>query len=114
LRDGFANADRWVLAFKQHAKKVPGLRVILQHKRRREQPFRKVKDRRCMFAASVFGASVAALRAVPLVHGLTRACVHHEPMFFAKKFCHCWRAADFAFAFAHHFYLPPALPRHVI
>jgi hypothetical protein len=33
-------------------------------------------------------------------------------MFFAKKFCHCWRAADFAFAFAHHFYLPPALPRH--
>ena len=33
-------------------------------------------------------------------------------MFFAKKFCHCWRAADFAFAFAHHFYLPPALPGH--
>jgi hypothetical protein len=33
-------------------------------------------------------------------------------MFFAKKFCHCWRAAGFAFAFAHHFYLPPALPGH--
>jgi hypothetical protein len=33
-------------------------------------------------------------------------------MFFAMKFCHCWRATDFAFAFAHHFYLPPALPGH--
>src|SRR4029453_4131563 len=112
LRDGFANADRWVLAFKQHAKKVPGVRVILQHKRLREQPFRKVKDRRCMVAPSVSGAGVAPLRGGLLVHGLPRACVRGEPMFFAKKFCHCWRAADFAFAFAHHFYLPPALPRH--
>jgi hypothetical protein len=65
-----------------------------------------------MFAASVFGAGVAALLAVPLVHGLTRTCVHGEPMFFAKKFCHRWCTADFAFVFAHHFYLPPALPRH--
>jgi hypothetical protein len=65
-----------------------------------------------MAAANVFGTSVAALRAVPLVQGLTRTCVHGEPMFFAKKFCLCWRAADFAFAFAHHFYLPPALPGH--
>jgi hypothetical protein len=113
LRDGFANADRCVLAVEQHAREVAGPRVILQDKRLREQPFRKVKDRRCMFAASVFGTSVAALRAVPLVQGLTRTCVHGESMFFAKKFCHCWRAADFAFAFAHHFYLPPALPRHV-
>ena len=113
LRDGFANADRWVLAFKQHAKKVPGLRVISQHKPLREQPFGKVKDRRCMVAASVFGAGVAVLRAVPLVHGLPRACVRGDPMFFAKKFCHRWCTADCAFAFAHRFYLPPALPRHV-
>ena len=112
LRDGFANADRCVFAVEQHAREVAGLRVILQHKRLREQPFRKVKDRRCTLAASVFGTSVAALRTVPLVQGLTRTCVHGEPMFFAMKFCHCWRAADFAFAFAHHFYLPLALPGH--
>jgi hypothetical protein len=112
LRHGFANADRWVLAFKQHAKKVPGLRVIFQHKRLREQPFRKVKDRRCMVAASVFGTGVAALGPVPLVRGLTHTCVRGEPMFFAKKFCHCWRAADSAFAIAHHFYLPPLLSGH--
>jgi hypothetical protein len=42
-----------------------------------------VKDRRCTLAASVLGTSVATLRAVPLVHGLTRTCVHGEPMFFA-------------------------------
>jgi hypothetical protein len=112
LRDGFANADRCVLAVEQHAREVAGLRVILQDKRLRKQPFRKVKDRRRMVPASVFGTSVATLRAVLLVQGLTRTCVHGEPMFFAMKFCHCWRAADFAFAFAHHFYLPPALPGH--
>jgi hypothetical protein len=66
-----------------------------------------------MFAASVFGAGVAALRAVPLVQGLTRTCVRCESMFFAKKFCHRWCTADSAFAFAHHFYLPPTLPGHV-
>jgi hypothetical protein len=33
-------------------------------------------------------------------------------MFFAMKFCHRWGAADLAFAFAHHFYLPLALPGH--
>ena len=66
-----------------------------------------------MVAASVFGAGVATLGAVPLVRGLARPGVRGKPMFFAKKFCHCWRAADFAFALAHHFYLPPALPRHL-
>jgi hypothetical protein len=66
-----------------------------------------------MIAASVFGTGVAALRAVPLVRGLARACVRGEPMFFAMKFCHGWRTTDFAFAFAHHFSLPPVLPRHV-
>jgi hypothetical protein len=113
LGDGFANADRCVLAVEQHAREVAALRVILQDKRLLEQPFRKVKDRRCCtLAASVFGTSVATLRPVPLVQGLTRTCVHGKPVFFAMKFCHCWRAADFAFAFAHHFYLPPALPGH--
>ena len=113
LRDGFANADRCVLAAEQHAREVAALRVILQDKRLLEQPFRKVKDRRCLVAASVFGTRVATLRAVPLVQDITRTCVHGESMFFAMKFCHCWGAADFAFAFAHHLYLPPALPGHV-
>jgi hypothetical protein len=112
LRDGFANANHFVLAVEPHAREVPALWVILQNKWLREQPFRKVKDRRRTLAASVFGAGVAALRAVPLVQGLTRTCVHGEPMFFAMKFCHCWRAANFAFAFTHHFYLPLALPGH--
>jgi hypothetical protein len=84
----------------------------MQHKRLREQPFRKVENRRRMVAASVFGSGVATLRAVPLMRGLERACVRGAPMLFAMKFCHRWRAADFAFAFARHFYLPSALPRH--
>jgi hypothetical protein len=66
-----------------------------------------------MAAASVFGAGVATLGAVPLVRGLARPSVRGKPMFFAMKLCHRWRAADSAFAFAHHFYLPLALPRHL-
>jgi hypothetical protein len=65
-----------------------------------------------MAAANVFGAGVATLGAVPLVRGLARPSVRGKPMFFAMKSCHRWRAADSAFAFAHHFYLPLALPRH--
>lgn len=66
-----------------------------------------------MAAANVFGAGVATLGAVPLVRGLARPGVRGKPMFFAMKFCHRWRAAGSAFAFAHHFYLPLALPRHL-
>ena len=71
-----------------------------------------MKERRYTLAASIFGTSVATLRAVPLVQGLTRTSVRGEPMFFAVKFCHCWRAANRAFAFVHHLYLPPALTGH--
>jgi hypothetical protein len=84
----------------------------MQDKRLLEQPFRKVEGRRCTVAASIFGIGVATPRAVPLMPGLARPRVRGDPMLFAKKFCHRWRAADAALACAYHFYLPPVLSRH--
>ncbi len=77
----------------------------MEDKRLREQPLRKVKDFPCIVAADVFRGRRAT-------RGLTRACIRSEPVFFAIKFCDCWHAADFAFAFAYHFYLPFVLSRH--
>jgi hypothetical protein len=101
LRDGFANADHCVLAIEQHASKAPGLRVIMEDERLREQPFRKVKDRRWMLAASVFGTVVPALLLVLAVP--PAASIRGNPMFFAKHSCHRWRTAGVASACAHHF-----------
>jgi hypothetical protein len=103
LRDGFAKADRRILVIEPPTRKDPALRVILQYKRLAEQPFRKVKDGRCVFAASVFGTAIATPSTAPPVDSVAPASIRGEPMFFAKHSCHRWRAADFAFAFAHHF-----------
>jgi hypothetical protein len=103
LRDGFAKADRRILVIEPPTRKDPALRVILQYKRLAEQPFRKVKDGRCVFAASVFGTAIATPPTAPPVDGVAPASISSEPMSFAKHSCRRWRAADSAFAFAHHF-----------
>ena len=79
----------------------------MQDKRLREQPLRKVKDFSCIVAADVFRSGIATL-----VRRLARACIRSEPVFFAIEFRDRWHAADFAFAFAYHFYLPFVLSRH--
>ncbi len=101
--DGLAKADRRILVIEPLTRKDPCLRIILYYKRLAEQPFGKVKDGRCVFAATVFGTAVATRASGPPVDGVAPASIRSEPMFFAKHSCHRWRAADLAFAFAHHF-----------